>query len=519
MKKYFFLLLFFFAFNAHAVIYTSSDNQFTIDMPSGWARTVKADSVLFLKKGTAQIEFKTVPECESEACLDQKIQDDLTAVKAKKMKIVGNSYTGEEIKKIDFSTGEHVVYINFSSPKMDFSAGYFMFNGHAYSVLTQNMSYADTDLIFSFISPIEQPKAKKEAYDTYALPSVESAEIASVTLKEESKAQVQENKIVTPSATIFLQKAKRKVNENRDFTFVSKEMPSYIRSFGRAFDVLVLLFGLYLLVFAGALLVKIIYHGRPPRLRTNPASAYPIKFARLYGTPSLIFSAKDNQGSSFVSFSTRWSGMFMFMGLALVVFTCLFMCVLRADEVFGVYFTSYARSSIYSFFALVIPLGLFIYAVGLFIKLISPAEFTIYNQSGKKAVYILQKGFSVKQEAYTVYYAHSDDTFRLIRKKFSLKRRWDMVSESGEEVATFIESSAVKSIFRRCFGHLWGILRASYSVTGPLESKGFVHNHNTMFNEFTANIDKPQAIDALEMMVAALVINIRDMDKYYPWIN
>ena len=76
------------------------------------------------------------------------------------MKVVENSYTGEEIKRIEFSTGDPFFYISFFTPKNDFSAGYFLIDSKAYSILAKELTYAETDLVFSFISPVEKSVAK-----------------------------------------------------------------------------------------------------------------------------------------------------------------------------------------------------------------------------------------------------------------------------------------------------------------------------------------------------------------------
>lgn len=131
-----------------AGVFTSSDGQFTIDMPAGWVTAPDTQAVLSLKKGTAEIIIRTDKSCKTESCLEQKITQDLASVKAKKMKVIGNTYTGEDIKRIDFSTGEPFFYISYFSPKADFSSGYFLVNSTAYSILAKNLSYAETDLIF-----------------------------------------------------------------------------------------------------------------------------------------------------------------------------------------------------------------------------------------------------------------------------------------------------------------------------------------------------------------------------------
>ena len=74
-----------------AGVFTSSDGQFTMDMPAGWVTAPDTQAVLGLKKGTAEIIIRTDKSCKTESCLEQKITQDLASVKAKKMKGIGNT--------------------------------------------------------------------------------------------------------------------------------------------------------------------------------------------------------------------------------------------------------------------------------------------------------------------------------------------------------------------------------------------------------------------------------------------
>ena len=188
MKNILIALLICLAGSLQAAVFTSKDSQFTIDLPSGWAqaRTPAAGAVLSVVKGSARIDIKPVPECNSETCIEQKTQADLVSVKNKKMQVVGNTFTGEEIKRIDFSSGEPFFYINFFTSKNDFSSGYFLIGKTAYSILAKDLSYAQTDLIFSLISPVqsipalEMDLSDRRAYDIEALPDVSSQPIMAV---------------------------------------------------------------------------------------------------------------------------------------------------------------------------------------------------------------------------------------------------------------------------------------------------------------------------------------------------
>ncbi|WP_428897805.1 hypothetical protein Dip518_001599 [Parelusimicrobium proximum] len=544
MRYLLMIAVFIFSFiNLNSAVFKSLDEEFTMDMPSGWTMQNAADDntvVMKLKKGRSEITVKTLADCKNETCLVERIEADLADVKAKKMQVVGNTYTGEEIKRVEFSTGEPMLYINFSSKRADFSAGYFMVNAKAYSILSQGMTYAESDLFFSFISPI--PQSEKKSYSTYAIPPVQEVDILhtlntlapsspTVSLVPSSAAVAEGGadsaeirttikKEPKPKKESSLSLAKKKLTVhfmNHKKTFINPSMPPYIKKMGVLFDIIVIYMIAYIAVFFASLILKIFIKGYVPRLVSNPSSFYPIVFNRLYGTPSLIYQAKDNQGGVFISFCTRWAGLFIFWGLVGLAAVFLFMSAVNIHEILEISKVQpYFYKTIYSVCALIIPICIFIFALGIFINLVSLKEYTIYNEKGKKVIYVLQKGYGLKQERYTVYFSNTVKALTLVKKRFKIRKEWELFDSEGELIANFKEKSAVKAVCRMLFGHLWGMLRASYDISGRLETKGSIQNHNTILEAFTANIDKPSAVDPMHLISAAMIMNIRDKDKYYP---
>ena len=246
------------ALPGQADLFTSADDRFSMDMPAGWTRMKDAPqgSVLSLQKANARIDIKTV-SCTNETCLDSLINHDLAEVKSKQMTVLKNTYTDEEIKRIEFSTGEPFYYINFYTPKNDFSSGYFLLNGQGYSVLAKNITYAEADLIFATITPSAQHAAQALAtstvqdnigeidllhsYDTQAIPDVEVQALEpSVLTKDKTPAKTA---VVKPSVSASpvkraLRKLKIRWKQLPVHTLVTSNMPPYIRELGRAYDVL-----------------------------------------------------------------------------------------------------------------------------------------------------------------------------------------------------------------------------------------------------------------------------------------
>ena len=518
----FFLLTISFAVAASS--FTSGDKAFTLDVPAGWksSTTPLERSVLSIEKGSSRIDIKTI-DCTTETCLEERINNDLADIKRKKMQVVGNSYTGEDIKRIEFSTGEPFFYISFFTPKNDFGAGYFLINNQGYSILARNLSYAETDLIFSFISPVvatESPAPSLEvnlqdprAYSTTALPPVTEVELDAAEPPHFAPNAVK-------SRSFAGWKLKQKLSKLRINTLISQRMPPYIRQLGHGFDGLILLGCLYMCILGGAWLLRLWIRpgfNNPP---ANPNSLYPIRFVRLYGTPSLIFRAKDNQGNILISLSSRWDSLFMFSGLLLVFITCV------ALAIFGILeqgklvpLSTFTYDTLYAVCSLLIPLGFVIFFCGVIWSQLILREINLFDRRGKKAAVILQKGFGLKQERYEIYFARSKEILIVTRKRFSWRRTWAVFNSEHQLLATLQETSGWRALGRKLFGHLWGFLRADYHITGQMDSTGAIINDHAAFNGFTCQLDKPQAIAARDLLVTSLLINIRDKDKWYPWFN
>ena len=446
------------------------------------------------------------------------------------MQVVGNSYTGEEIKRIEFATGEPFFYISFFSSKNDFSSGYFLIGKQAYSILAKDLTYAQTDLIFSFISPIQKAQpapanispvspvqvevnlTDKRAYDIDALPAVAEETLALPAPEPDTAADTVQPSAAKPAAD------KPAVTHKRIRTLVTHNMPPYIKQLGHGFDALVGLLFAYLLLQAAALLIHFFIKAKAPAGQVNPNSPYPIKFRRLYGTPSIIFRARDNQGNTLISLSSRWDSLFLFGGIILIIAAGLAMAVtgiLETTRLIGLSAMTY--NMIYSAVSLIIPLGFVIFICGVLWSLLVLRQFSLFDSKGQKAVYVLQRGFGLKKECYVVYFAKSKEVLLLERKRFSLLHRWQVLDNERHVLAHIEETRPVLAVLRKFTGHLWGMLRASYRITGPMDSTGLITNARQAFNQFTCHMDKPQAVSARNLLVAALIINIRDRDKWYPW--
>lgn len=517
---------------AQAGTFTSSDGVFGVDLPAGWAQAAPAaGSVLTLHKAGASIDIKTVA-CNSETCIEEKVNNDLAEVKRKNMQVVGNSYTGEEVKRIEFSTGEPFFYISFSSATTPFSAGYFLIDSHAYSVLAKNLSYEQTDLLFSFISPTktQAPALSKEEtpdediYNIAALPDVaeELLEDPQALAATADPATIQTLPRTSWKARLdsMCKSLQRGWANLRSSSLISPHMPPYIRHSEQLFYIVMLLLTAYFLIFTGAWIAH--FWQKEPAAPGGKKSSrsYPFYCKRLYGTPSIIFRAQDSQHNVLVSLSSRWDSLFMMVGTVLVILTLFALALTGLVENSGLITTpSFVYHSIYAACALFIPLGLLIVACGIIWNQLVLREITLFDRKGNKSAIIVQKGFGILHERYEIYFSNPQHVLLAVRKRFYLRRTWTIASRQNQALASIRERSLLRACGRKLLGHLWGFLHADYDITTPGGAKGSLQNAHTAFNRFTGTLSDEKAVPARELTAVALLINIRDIDKWYPWYN
>lgn len=506
-----------------AAVFTSTDGQVSMELPSAWSVALKPanGAVLSVVKDKARIDIKKVPNCDTEACIEQKVQADLADVKSKNMQVVGNTYTGEEIKRLDFSTGEPLFYISFFTPKNDFSAGYFLINKQGYSILAKDLSYAQTDLIFSFIAPankanqatlqpgqpLEMDLNSERAYDIESVPDVQEEELTLQTPPAQ----------LAPTTPTKAQKPSVR-RHRRIPSLVTSHMPLYIQQMGRGFDALILLLGLYVFLQIFFLLLRLFVKPRAIASQGNENSAYPIRFQRRYGTPSLIFRATDNQKNVFLSLSSRWDSVFFFMGTLLIIGTMGALAFISLlERTHWITLSAHTTTTLYSTGALLIPLGFIIFFCGMLWTQLVLRKFAIYNKTGQRIIYILQRGLFLRKECYLIYFVNTRENLWLERKCFSLRRCWTLMDKNRTPLARITEKDLLPALIRKFTGHLWGFLRASYDIELPCGEKGTILNSRACFNRFAAHMENPDGLQARDVLATALVINIRDRDKWYPW--
>ena len=142
--------------------------MFTLDMPAGWrpASRPLARSVLSLEKPPARLDVKPF-SCSNKSCIEKQINKELKELERKHLQTPSGTYGDENVKRLSLEGGATLLYLSFTDNNVDSSSGYFLIQNKAYHITSQDLTDAETELIFSFLLPAsnEEPPSHPQAME------------------------------------------------------------------------------------------------------------------------------------------------------------------------------------------------------------------------------------------------------------------------------------------------------------------------------------------------------------------
>lgn len=479
-----------------AVSFTAIDQGFSITLNPKWREVPSSDTqVLNLRSGQNKINAIPLEKCNNVTCLEKIIAGRIKQVKNKQFKLIKNTYSGEEIKRTEFSTLDPLLSFSYVANGKPYTEGYFTSGSKAYKMEIVGLPYAEAELNLSFIAP--KPKEVED------LPVITEEE----PLKEENiqAPQVEETQRQTLSETLS---SKQELQKEKKYVFAVPR---------KLYNLIFIIFA-YLLILVGFFSFNLFFAQMPDDTPTNPKSFYPIRGARLYGSPDLFLRFFDSQGQNFIVTAQRWGSFLVVFGLYGALFFTLAHFVINAFAEQGIDSHKVLVNTIMSLCYVFAIFGLIFAVAGKVLDLMFPPAIYIYNDKGSIAFKIVRRGSGLFNYAYLVLADEDNVVYRLETPKIFLLRKWMLFDKQGE-LAVIKEDSLAKAFGRKLLGHLGGTFRATYNVRGKNESKGQIMSLRNIKARFQIDIDKPQAFPATAMLVTAAVIYVVDRDKYYPWFN
>lgn len=499
MRKIGVLVFCLLSLSCFAKSFDSKDGSFNISLPPKWqsVKTVN-NEVLSLKNGTSKISISRLVNCDDVTCIENIANTRLKQIKNKKFKLLKNTYSGEEIKKSEFSTLDPYFYFSYTANGTNYTEGYFSADSKGYKIGFANIPHVDADLYLSFIAP-----KPKEIKDLPLITDEKPLEEENISAPEVKTPDWQPLSETLPNTNIV---KKEKEKEKKNKLIVS-----------RKFSALILFIFTYISVVFISFVYNFVFSPLLYKTATNPKSFYPIIGIRLYGSPDLFFKLYDSQGQNFIVTSQRWSSFLKEYGFYSAIFFTLahfiIISALKQDFTSSLWYNT-SLSLCYLFAGI----GLIFMFAGYVVDIAFPAPIFIYTDKGKVLFKIVRRNKGIFGFSYLVLSDAYNVTYRLETNKIFFRRKWT-IYDKDSQLAIIRENSLIRALARKLFGHLGGTLRANYSVEGKNESKGKIMSFRKATTNFQIDLDKPQAFPHTAMLAASAVIFTKNRDKFYPWFD
>ena len=287
-----------------ARVFKAKNNAFTIDLPSSWSEIEAPSDYLFLKNTSgATMRFVIIENCFDRQCLDEIIDKEIKNLTKRNFKIINNGYTGEAVSETEFTTGDPLLFFDFTKQNMLFTAGYFLSGSKAYNVGVRGIPDTEAHYLLSFISPVP----KEEVADFQD--DLQSSKATKIEIVEQSDLTEAENN----NSLKEKPKIQSRGQVNPKFNVSHKTL-----------KVIVIILLLYFMLWGGALLFKTLFPSKMMQNVTNPNSPYPLQGKRLYGSPDLFLRLHNNLGYHYIATCSRWGDLLVLSGLGAVLFFTLF---------------------------------------------------------------------------------------------------------------------------------------------------------------------------------------------------
>ncbi len=491
-------LLCLFSMPVLAASFNAKDGSFTLPMPSKWQSSEMSNKeVLHLQNAKNQITAVQLEKCNELACLEEIVKKRVKQIKNKKYQLIKNTYSGEEIKRTEFSSLDPLLYFSYTANKVPYTEGYFLADSKGYKIEIVGLPYLEAENYLPFISP-----KPKEIEDVPLITEEEPLVEENIAVPE-----IQETQRQTISQTLENKQPAQKNTIQQKKPEVSKQIL-----------LLMLIIFLYMLIWTGFFSYNIFFAQKQDNTPTNPKSFYPIKGTRLYGSPDLFLRFYDSQGQNFIITAQRWGSFLLVGGFYGAVFFALLHFILAEVLKQGLQINSIFSNTALSLCYLFMALSIIFMIAGKVLDIMFPPTIYVYNDKGFVLFRIVRRGSGLFNYAYLAMTSDKEAAFRMETPKLFLRRKWMLFDKAGE-LALIKEKSFFKAILRKIFGHLGGSLRADYFVKGRNESNGEIASLRRISANYKIIVDKPQAIPSTSMLVAAAIIFITNRDKYYPWFN
>lgn len=263
------------------------------------------------------------------------------------------------------------------------------------------------------------------------------------------------------------------------------------------------------LVTLGSLLLKLVLpEPDEPPFSVDPNSPYPLRIERRYLTLDTVYEAADAHDRQYTASSPRLPE--LGAGIGALLFFCLVAAKIALDLTGSPGADMAGRLGLY---ALSFTILCFVLAA------LVPKRMYLYDGEMRLVAYAVMRPVFLLQKTFLVYNSEGQQVAFITRPMFRPSRQWYITELNGESRYTMYEDSLGKALLRKLFGHMWGMLRASYVFTDSGEDAGVFRKDWSLLNRYTMFIQNPPEIDYRIILLMGLLADRTDPDRWHPWIN
>ncbi|HOX22244.1 MAG TPA: hypothetical protein PLL10_02175 [Elusimicrobiales bacterium] len=263
------------------------------------------------------------------------------------------------------------------------------------------------------------------------------------------------------------------------------------------------------------IIIRLLFFGvRYLGVSATPSTGYPIYVDRLYSHLGMVFEARI-QGNRYLAISPR-------PAVALITFALLINTVASVSIMMG-----HFRSDVgIELVKTAVRLGWWLIGIGAACSFIYPKRLRVLGKHNNRV-------FIVNRTGMLPVYALKNmegKTVCIFKKGFSFPvKRWMLYDLKGNRLIYVKEKSVFKSLLRRVFGHLFGLLRSSYYIFDAQgRNIGEMKRSPSLGNSYFVNITDRQwlgepvflntcALDEQVMMAFFLHLDTKAPDRIHPW--
>ena len=484
------------AASKEVTVLESVDHGFLMTIPGAWLALESPDSgiVLLAARNHAEIRVRALPQPLSEKALKAKV---LAAYKT--IKKSGAALT-KKIFSMPAGADGKLFFLQFSSKGKNYCSGYFNFDGRSYGLLTTNFSAAQFKAALKSIVPAPEPTPPAPVPPPISTAPSAAPVAAPVAAVATSSAALG----APPTETTFGAQAPEH----------SKELaPLPKRNVGGS----LFIFLVCAVISAAALGYRAFAHKKAELDQEPPPAAgavFPFHITRHYLSFPIVFDVQDAAGQSYRGVSSRIPALIFGAGLGIYFF----IHVLLQLAAFAGFSVANLDRGVLLPLAGLLSLSNLLMVVGGFFTLILRKKLKIYDGEGNLVFDIRQKLVTFSSLKFLICDAAGKQLAMIRRSGFVLvRRRWQLLDNEENVLLDFQEDSALRSIARRIFGHLWGLLRTNYVISTVDAKAGDMTREWSIGNRCKLHLTPFADLDPKLALATALFIDIVDPDRWYPW--